>query len=79
MATATRAAWLTLLVLAVILIGELRLGPETAANRYLSRPCTRCPSPRHSTTSLNALCSWRVVALRNPFLKRKNPASPGRR
>jgi len=32
MTTATRAAWLTLLVLAVILIGELRLGPETAAD-----------------------------------------------
>ncbi len=32
MATATRAAWLTLLVLAVILVGELRLGPETAAD-----------------------------------------------
>ncbi len=31
MATATRAAWLTLLVLAVILVAELRLGPETAA------------------------------------------------
>ena len=32
MTTATRAAWLTLLVLAVILIGELRLGPETTAD-----------------------------------------------
>ena len=31
MATTTRAAWLTLLVLAVILVAELRLGPETAA------------------------------------------------
>ena len=32
MATTTRAAWLTLLVLAVILAGELRLGPEPATN-----------------------------------------------
>ncbi len=31
MASTTRAAWLTLLMLAVILVGEQRLGPETAA------------------------------------------------
>ena len=32
MATTMRAAWLTLLVLAVILVAELRLGPEAATD-----------------------------------------------